>query len=393
MLSLTKVLIVVKNNNKNITMPYVFIISLLAVLLTPLGSFASEDADPFAFGANVDVEVVEQQENSSDEDMTPINIPSSQPEFDFTPPESSSISEENYINQIKYENNQNQTEENKSAKIDKDQALTETLKKDKVPSQEILPLPKVEGTWVENITSSNPLSILNSDETSTDDVKEEDLSLEGMVNRARNSASTGQGRSNASVFDISGIMLRMNLKQVDETMQNRGFRKIMQKYQIPNFIKWRNEEKCRNDGVVGYERVEACVNDRSKKAGHQYVQTAKYQKFDTKEDIEVTFTSNFTENKVYRIIYKSQAASIRGNSPKAVYMRNIKVYDFWKKINQKYGKPDNKDNVTWGMGGNKPYLKAKTGYLLLEDPMFRELDYTRMSREDQRYMNTDLYSF
>lgn len=45
------------------------------------------------------------------------------------------------------------------------------------------------------------------------------------------------------------------------------------------------------------------------------------------------------------------------------------------------------------MGGNKPYLKAKTGFLLLEDPMLRELDYTRMSREDQRYMNTDLYSF
>ena len=87
------------------------------------------------------------------------------------------------------------------------------------------------------------------------------------------------------------------------------------------------------------------------------------------------------------------AANITGNSPKAVYLRNIKIYDFWKKINQKYGKPDNKNDVTWGMGGNKPYLKAKTGWLLLEDPMFRELDYTRMSREDQRYMNTDLYSF
>ena len=373
-------------------MPYVFIISLLAVLLAPFGSFASEDMDPFAFGANVDVEVVDQQETASDEDMTPINIPSSQPEFDFTPPESSSISEENYINQIKDENSQDQTEENRPSAVGKDQTLTETLKQDNVPTQEVLPLPKVEGTWVENITSSNPLSILKGDEDAADDSKEE-ISLENMVDRARNSASTGQGRSNASVFDISGIMLRMSLKQVDETMQNRGFRKIMQKYQIPNFIKWRNEEKCRNDGVVGYERVEVCVNERSKKAGHQYVQTAKYQKFDTKEDIEVTFTSNFTENKVYRIVYKSQAASIKGNSPKAVYMRNIKVYDFWKKINQKYGKPDNKDNVTWGMGGNKPYLKAKTGYLLLEDPMFRELDYTRMSREDQRYMNTDLYSF
>ena len=45
------------------------------------------------------------------------------------------------------------------------------------------------------------------------------------------------------------------------------------------------------------------------------------------------------------------------------------------------------------MGGNKPLSEGKTGFLLLEDPMLRELDYTRMSREDQRYMNTDLYSF
>ena len=41
----------------------------------------------------------------------------------------------------------------------------------------------------------------------------------------------------------------------------------------------------------------------------------------------------------------------------------------------------------------RTYLQAATGRLVLEDPMLRELDYTRMSREDQRFMNTDLYSF
>ncbi|MFR8205867.1 MAG: hypothetical protein ACLU99_05640 [Alphaproteobacteria bacterium] len=84
-----------------------------------------------------------------------------------------------------------------------------------------------------------------------------------LVESARR-PSAGNSRSNASVFDISGVMLRMSLRQVDETMQNRGFRKIMQKYQIPNFIKWRNEEGCRHSGVVGYERLEACVVERAK---------------------------------------------------------------------------------------------------------------------------------
>ena len=74
-------------------------------------------------------------------------------------------------------------------------------------------------------------------------------------------------------------------------------------------------------------------------------------------------------------------------------MRNIKVFDFWRRINRKYGAPDNKTLVTWGMGGNKPYLKASNGYLKLEDPLFLEMDYTRMAQEDKRFMQSDFYNF
>ena len=49
--------------------------------------------------------------------------------------------------------------------------------------------------------------------------------------------------------------------------------------------------------------------------------------------------------------------------------------------------------VIWGLGGNKPYLNAATGYLKLEDPMFVEMDYTRMSREDQKFIHSDFYNF
>lgn len=269
--------------------------------------------------------------------------------------------------------------------IKKGENLTDALKNDQQQAAPKIPLPKVEGTWVDKLATSNPLELLNAE-------KKGGGELEKMVNDARQDNKKSQ-KSNASVFDISGVMLRMSLQQVDDTMKNRGFQKIIQKHQIPNFIKWRNEEYCRGTGVIGYERTQACVVQKAKKDLHEYVQTAKYAKYDTKEEVEVKFTSNFTENKVYKIEYTSMASSITGNSQKAIYLRNIKIYDFWKKINQKYGKPDDKEAVTWGMGGNKPYLKAKTGWLLLEDPMLRELDYTRMSREDQRYLNTDLYSF
>lgn len=215
-------------------------------------------------------------------------------------------------------------------------------------------------------------------------------SLEAMMEQSKKEDNK---RSNASVFDISGLMLRMSVQQAESVMQNRGYKKVMARPEVPNFIKWRNEELCRAKGVIGYERLANCVLMMAKKDGHEYIEVENFVKYDTQEEIEVRFTSNFTGNKVYRISYKSMAPNITGNSQKAVYIRNIKIYDFWKKMSQKYGAPDDREKVIWGLGGNKPYMQASTGYLVLEDPMLRELDYTRMSREDQRYMNTNMYSF
>ena len=247
------------------------------------------------------------------------------------------------------------------------------------------------GTWVEKLANTALSSSKEEDEDGGENGRGVgSINLESMVKNSKN----GNRRSNASVFDISGIMLRMNLPQAEATMAKRGFKKVSQKFEIPNFIKWRFEEQCRNAGVVGYERLASCVVKAAKENNHQYVESEKFVKYDTQEEISISLTSNFTNNKIYKIVYKSMSArKIQGSNQKVQYLRDIKVYDFWRKINQKYGVPDNREDVIWGMGGNKPYMKAATGFLLLEDPMLKELDYTRMSREDQKYMNTNLYNF
>lgn len=269
--------------------------------------------------------------------------------------------------------------------VDTSKTLTDNLKENNASADNdsVLPLPK--DTWLSKLKSP-----LGGDDTEGNKASS-GTDLEKMVEQAKKKTTR---RSNASVFDISGAMLRMSFQQIDDTLIRRGYRRTMQKFDIPNFIRWRNEDKCRASGVIGYERLENCVIQMAKKNKHQFVERALYSKYNTREEIEVRFTSTFTNNKAYRISYKSEAAiQITGSGPKANYLRNIKVFDFWKKINQKYGVPDNKDDVIWGLGGNKPYLQAGTGRLILEDPMLRELDYTRMSREDQKFMNTDLYSF
>lgn len=276
-------------------------------------------------------------------------------------------------------------EASSNVNVDKNQTLTDNIKDNASSSNIKLPVPDVKGTWINKLKV--PLSDAPTKASSASSAA--DTSLETMIERSKKRNQ----RSNASVFDISGAMLRMTFAQIDETLTKRGFRRTTQKLDIPNFIRWRNEDKCRASGVIGYERLANCVVKIAKRDKYEYVETASYAKFDTKETIDVKFTSTFTNNKAYKIMYKSEAANITGNSQKAIYLRNIKIYDFWKKINQKYGNPDNRDDVIWGLGGNKPYMQAGTGRLILEDPMLRELDYTRMSREDQRYMNTDLYSF
>lgn len=268
--------------------------------------------------------------------------------------------------------------------VDASASLTENLNKSG-SVDDILPTSSSDNSpnqnWVDKLISSGK-SKKNG---------EKEGSLSEMLETSR--AAIARTRSNASVFDISGVMLRMNLLQAEEALRKRGYKKVSQKMEIPNFIKWRNEELCRGSGVVGYERLANCVVQKAKKENYEYVETAKYAKYDTKESMEIKLTSTFTQNKIYKISYKSEAALVRGSSQKSAYLRNIKVFDFWKKVNQKYGAPDNRDDVIWGMGGNKPYMQGATGMLVLEDPMLRELDYTRMSREDQRFMNTNLYSF
>lgn len=368
----------------------------LIMLLSALPAFASEDGDTYGLiDYNFDdISPIEDIASSSDS----IDIPASSiTETSATEPSSDKI----FLPSRPKINTPNIV----SPKLTPDSStptLTDRLKETSDNKNFI------EGTWLEKINKISPRKLLglssNDDDNTSEDIDEneeeieddeyadeEEFDLEDIMNTRRTKKQNG--KSNASVFDISGVMLRMNLQQVDDVLRNRGFKKINARYQIPNFIKWRYEDICRTSGIIGYERTQGCILQKAKKDGFEYTQYIKYTKFESKEEIEVYFTSNFTNNKSYKIEYRSNIANITGNSPKAIYMRNIKVFDFWRRINRKYGAPDNKTLVTWGMGGNKPYLKASNGYLKLEDPIFLEMDYTRMAQEDKRFMQSDFYNF
>ncbi len=200
-------------------------------------------------------------------------------------------------------------------------------------------------------------------------------------------------RSNAANFDISGIKLRMTPDEVAQTLTAQGYKQIMQAMEIPNFIKWRSEELCRINGVIGFERLNACATRVARENGYHFVEREVYNRYSTRESIDVYYTSSFTGNLSHRIFYKSSMPLSDSKASKNVYLNNLKIYDFWKRIDMKYGAPDNTSEIKWGLGGKKPYLKAKTGYLELADPLLKDLDMARMFSEDTRLANTHYYSF
>ena len=200
-------------------------------------------------------------------------------------------------------------------------------------------------------------------------------------------------KSNAANFDISGVRLRMNPSEIQKKLKTMGYRLIAQDMRVPNFIKWRSEELCRINGIVGYERLNACAANIARENGFEYIASEVYNRYATRESIEVSYTSTFTDNLSYHIVYKSEVPLSSSKASQNVYINNLKIYDFWRRIDLRYGQPDNTSEIKWGLGGKKPYLQASTGRLELMDPILKDLDVSRMLNEDSRFANIEYYTF
>lgn len=268
------------------------------------------------------------------------------------------------------------------ANIDVKESLTQNLSKnDKLPDEKNNEEEESE-SWLKSLITKGTSELF----------KQQDERVQ-TAEKQRIERVLQNRKSNAANFDISGVKLRMNPKEVEDTLLNQGYKKITETLDVPNFIKWRSEELCRQHGVIGFERLNACAVLVAKSNGYQFVDHQVYNRYITRESIEVYFTSTFTDNLAFSIHYKSSVPFSASKSSKNVYLNNIKIFDFWQRIDMKYGQPDNLSEVKWGLGGKKPFLKAATGRLELTDPLLKELDRARMLNEDTRFANTQYYTF
>ena len=237
-------------------------------------------------------------------------------------------------------------------------------------------------TWLESLITQGANELFKSRDVETEK-KETERIKKVLKNR----------RSNAALLDISQIKLRMTPQEVEQILKAQGYIRTNQEMRIPNFIRWRAEELCRIHGIVGFERLKACARDVAQTNGFEYIAFEIYKRHSTRETISVLYTSTFTNNLAHHIYYESDLPMSVSRASQYVYINNLKIYDFWRRIDLRYGKPDNTSEVKWGLGGKKPFLKASTGRLELSDPVLKELDAARMLNEDARLTNVPYYNF
>lgn len=242
--------------------------------------------------------------------------------------------------------------------------------------------PEKRETWLESLISKGTGELFKSQDKKNK-----------QAEKKRISKVLQKKHSNAAHFDISGVRLRMSPQEVEKIMLENGYQRITQEERIPNFIKWRSEELCRIHGVIGFERLTACTKEVARANGFNYIAREIYNRQTTREKIEVNYTSTFTDNLSHYISYNSYIPFSDSKASQNIYINNIKIYDFWRRIDSRYGQPDNTTEIKWGLGGKKPYMKASTGHLELVDPLLRDLDMSRMLNEDSRLANTPYYTF
>lgn len=173
-------------------------------------------------------------------------------------------------------------------------------------------------------------------------------------------------------FDIAGIMLGMNFEDVMTIARDNGLYRPIKKnsvvYSIHQDWKYNLDYECRQNNIFAPAALERCINSLAKNRGVLYASELHLERTTTGETIDVFFTSNATDNVVWKIVYKNDVDELEGDDEKFANQRDKKVMAFWQNVLDKYGSPNAGDDK-WASSDNSydPVMTAYFGELELID--------------------------
>jgi hypothetical protein len=186
------------------------------------------------------------------------------------------------------------------------------------------------------------------------------------------SINSGDKPAAVQNFDIAGIMLGMTFEEAQMIARENGLYINRPKdsvvYSMHSDWKYSLDYECRRNGVYAPAKLEACINSLARNRGVMYAAELHLVRNVTGETIDVYFTSNATNNVVWKIVYKNDVDEVEGDAEKFANQRDKKIWAWWQNVLDKYGNP-NSDTDKWVSSDNAfdPMMTAYYGELELVD--------------------------
>lgn len=200
-------------------------------------------------------------------------------------------------------------------------------------------------------------------------------------------------------FDIAGIMLGMSFDDVYTIFaRDRGLYSPRKQnsviYSIHQDWKYNLDYECRQQGIVIPTELDNCIKTLARNRGLLYASEFHLVRENTGETIVVYFTSNATDNVVWRVVYNNDVNDIEGDAEKFAKQRENKILAFWQNVLDKYGAP-NSGTDKWISSTNSydPMLTAYYGALDLTDNGRRATDLAKNIQTARENFKAKPYAF
>lgn len=201
-------------------------------------------------------------------------------------------------------------------------------------------------------------------------------------------------------FDIGGAMLGMNYDEIYNLFfNNSSLYAPRQKnsiiYTLNKEWKYNLDYECRQNNVFIPEKLEKCINSLAKNRGLLYVSEIHLERAYTGETIDIYFTSNATDNVVWKIVYNNDVDSMDGGmDEKFANIREKKILAFWQGVVDKYGVPNSGEDK-WISSENAydPMMRAFYGQLVLTDNGINATDSSINIQKSRENFHAKPYAF
>jgi len=200
-------------------------------------------------------------------------------------------------------------------------------------------------------------------------------------------------------MDIAGVYLGMPFEDVQTLFfKTKSLYSPRKKnaiiYTVAKDWRYNLDYECRQQKINIPADLEKCILSAARKRGLLYPAELHLVRESTGETVAIYFTSNATDNVVWRVVYKNDVNKLEGSAEKFADQRDKKIMAFWQGVLDKYG-PPNSGKDKWISSDNPfdPMLTAYYGMLDLTDQGMMAADAAKNTSDARENFRAKPYAF